>query len=420
MSYRKNIASLALSITLLLAGGGVFAAQNTEYERITQEMAELRDLELLEPLDIEMQTRAELREWLLESAEGAPVEEEEYAERVLTFLGFIEPDTDISELETAILGEQIAGYYDPETNEMVVVRSNEGDELSANDELTFAHEAVHALQDQHFDLMGVRGDVETISDDEYLATTALVEGDATVAQVLYLIENPSLLSALEDELGDFETPELDSAPLYYSETLLFPYDQGATFVMEIYEEGGWEAVDAMYDAPPTTTEQILHTHKYIDGEGAIDVSTPEPLPALDENWEVIEENSLGEFLVDVFLRNGGARDEDAQRASEGWGGDAMTIVGDADETAMIWNTAWDTDDDALEFFRILARTEAERLDGEIEIVSDDTQVRIVAEGFVGEVVLNGDTVTYTLAEDDATLNALTGEDGQATPQANGG
>src|SRR5690606_29093849 len=119
--------------------------------------------------------------------------------------GFIEPGTNIADLQSEILGEQVAGYYDPETSAMVVVSSNENEELSANDELTFAHEVVHALQDQHFDLMAIQGDLDLLTDDEYLAINAMIEGDATVAQVLYMIDNPGLLRSVEDELAEYES-----------------------------------------------------------------------------------------------------------------------------------------------------------------------------------------------------------------------
>lgn len=405
-SIRKSITGVALSLVLLAGGGSAFASLTAEYDRITADMAQIRQLELIEPLDIEMQTREELQEWLLESVEDHPADEQADAERVLTFLGLIEPGTDIIEMETELLGEQVAGYYDPETRSMVVVAAGDTEKLSANDEITFAHEAVHALQDQHFGLMDVRGDIDEISDDEYLATTAMIEGDATLAQVLYIVEYPQLFRALEEELEAYESPVLDSAPLYYSATLLFPYDQGATFVMEIYDEGGWDAVNAMYDNPPVTTEQILHPEKYLDGEGAIEVESPNPQESLGEDWVVLDENVFGEFMIDIFLQNGGARERDSRTASEGWGGDEYVIIGNDSETAMVWNTAWDTEEDATEFFRILVATETGRLDGSVEKVDGNTRVRINGDGYVGEVQIDGDRVTYTLAESDSTLDAL--------------
>jgi hypothetical protein len=407
MSFKGKIAGVALSLSLLL-GGGVMASQSAEYDRITEDMAALRQLELLQPLDIEMQTRAELREWLAESLAEYPEHEQADDQRVLEIFGLIEPGTDIRELQSEILGEQIAGYYDPEIGAMVVVRSDEGDELSANDELTFAHEVVHALQDQHFDLLAVQGDLDEISDDQYLAVSALIEGDASVGQVLYLIENPSLLRAVQGELENFESPSLDAAPLFFMETLLFPYDQGAKFVAAIYDTGDWAAVDAMYENPPVSTEQILHPEKYLEGEMPIDVSVQDPTPDLGEGWVVLDDNVMGQFITDVFLRNGGASASDAQDASEGWGGDAYVVVGNEEEAAFTWTSVWDTEDDADEFFNVLVGTEIRRLGAEVEQLGDASHLRISGGGYVGEIHLDGNSVIYALAETEETLDVLTG------------
>lgn len=408
MTFKRKLAGIGLTLSLLLGSGGVFAAQNPVYDRITDEMTGLRELELLEPIDFDFQTRDELQEWLAESLDEYPEEDQAIAERILVVFGFIEPGTDIRQLEGDLLGEQISGYYEPESNAMVVVVSGDGDEITATQEITFAHEVVHALQDQHFDLVSVQDRASDASDDEYLAMTAMIEGDASLSEVLYVLEYPELLQGLQDELADFDSTSLDAAPLFYSETLLFPYDQGALFVAEVYSNGGWEAVNAMYEAPPVSTEQILHPEKYLEGEVPIDVTVVDPSDALGEGWEVLDENVMGEFTTDVFLRNGGAKNRDARDASEGWGGDAYIVVGNEDETAFVWTSTWDTDDDADEFFEVLVETESGRLGGDIDNIDGGAHIRIIGDDYVGEIILEGDTVTYTVAENVETLDTMTG------------
>lgn len=407
MSYRKTIAGIALSLTILLGAGGAMATQMPEYDRITSDVSALRELELLQPLDIEVQSRQELQDWLQKSLQDYPIHEQQTDQRVLVIFGLVEPGTDLGALQTEILGEQIAGYYDPETKAMVVVQSADGEGLSANDELTFAHEVIHALQDQHFNLLHLQGDTETMADDRYLALTSLIEGDASVGQVYYLIENPDLLKAVQDELANYVSPSLDAAPLFYSETLLFPYDQGATFVAAVQQEGGWDAVDAMFASPPVSTEQIIHPEKYREGEAPVAVTVDDPTAALGDGWTVLDDNVMGEFITDVFLRNGGADKSDARAASEGWGGDAYVVVGNDTETAFTWTSAWDTEDDADEFFDVLVTTETERLGATVEEIDGPSHVRLVSDDFVGDIYLNGDTVTYSLAETTATLEILT-------------
>jgi hypothetical protein len=173
MMLRNKMIGAALSLTLLASAGGAFAAQQDTYNTIAEEMASIRRLELLEPLNIEVQSRDQLREFLVnDMAVNYPEADQEADLRTMVVFGLIEPGTDLGDLQVDLLGDQILGYYDPETDEMVVVLTNDGEELSAIDEITFAHETVHALQDQHFDLVALHGDIDALTDDQSLAIDA--------------------------------------------------------------------------------------------------------------------------------------------------------------------------------------------------------------------------------------------------------
>jgi len=63
-------------------------------------------------------------------------------------LGLIPDGTDLLALYQDLYGEQVLGFYDGETKELVVP-SNE-DELSPAQKATLVHELTHALTDQHF------------------------------------------------------------------------------------------------------------------------------------------------------------------------------------------------------------------------------------------------------------------------------
>lgn len=407
MFSRKKIVGLALSLTLLAGSGGAFAAQQTEYDRISNEMASLRNLELLEPLDISTQNRDQLREWLLETIDNEyEGDVQERDQRVMEIFGFIEPGTDIVQLQLDLLGEQIAGFYDPETGEMVVVSSNTGDKLSASDEVTFAHEVVHALQDQHFDLMAIQDDDSIAADDQYLAVSALIEGDATVGQVQYMLEHPMLLVSLQAELADLDSSVLDNTPPFISGTLLFPYEHGATFVTALYEEGGWELVDEAFTNVPQSTEQILHPEKYLAGEAPIEVTVNDPLPVLGEDWNIFDVNTLGEYIILLFLDTGEVRPSDARDAAEGWGGDQYVVAGTDDEAVLVWSTEWDSEEDAEEFFLMLSTHETKRFDAEKSEDSTGTLAQFTYTDGAGEIRRDGTSVTYVLGTDQELVNAL--------------
>lgn len=405
MSPRTKLAGIALSLALLAGGGGAFAAQQAAYDRIENEMQDIRQLELLHPLDISVQTRDELRQMLMDSMEqDYPEAVQERDQRVMVLFGMIEPGTDLGQLQLDLLGEQVAGYYDPETEAMVVVSGGSSEKMSASDEVTFAHETVHALQDQNFDLTKVQEDSISGTDDQSLAVTALVEGDASFGQVQYLVAHPALILSLQSELGDFDSSVLDNAPPVLSGTLLFPYDQGLTFVTALHDAGGWDRVDEAYRNIPQSTEQILHPEKYLAGEAPVDVAVNDPTPALGNDWQIIEVNTMGEYITNLFLDSGEVRPSDAKDAAEGWGGDEYVVVGTKDETALVWSTAWDTEEDAQQFFTVLGAHESKRFGA--DKTAGESVITFSTDEMSGEIRIDGTNVTYVLAPNTETVSAL--------------
>ena len=102
-------------------------------------------------------------------------------EEVLKLLGLLEPDVDLREVSATIFGQGVAGYYDPRTKRLRIVKGAQTANRVLN-EITLAHELTHALEDQRFGL-----DLEDASgsDDAALAHLALVEGSATAVMFTY-------------------------------------------------------------------------------------------------------------------------------------------------------------------------------------------------------------------------------------------
>lgn len=266
-------------------------------------------------------------------------------QEALRILGVVDGGLDLGEFYTELLAEQVAGFYDSETKEMVIAVSPDG--LSEYDKLIIVHELTHALTDQHFEF-GPLGDELYDSEefDAHAALSGLLEGDASYVEGLYLQALPR--EALLDILADFDglqSPIFDTAPYFLQETLVAPYVEGLSFVTDRYSEGGWSAVDLAYRTPPVTTEQLLHPGKYLDGEAAREVvligSVPEP-------YTVGEESTWGEsgfraLLGDVLLPT--ALDE----AVEGWGGDRYRVLWDGERAIFQLQFIGDTPSDSDEF-----------------------------------------------------------------------
>lgn len=403
MYIRQKLITTCLAASIAIGGSSALANQEmfAELESAAQSS---RELELKEPLDVTVKTREELREEQKESIEAeSPTEDNDDWNHVLVFLGYIDEGDDIIEIYEAFSGDNILGYYDPATKQLVVVStSTEG--WNVTDKTTFVHETVHALQDQHFDLNGIFFDNVDMTDDFYFARLSLIEGDASTAEIIYLVQNDLIQEAIDEQNG-MDTSSLDDVPFFLKESTYFPYITGAEFVTEIWTEGGWEAVNKVWENPPTTTEQIIHPEKYLEGEAAAPVAIADPLPAFGEDWRLLEYNENGELVTRIFLQNGGASEREANTAADGWGGDGHYVITNDDETAMVWTSTWDTQDDADEYFDTLADVETERLDADREDVDDDT-VTITGDGWYGQISRDGDSVMYVLAQTEESRDTM--------------
>ncbi len=417
MPTTSRIVSLMAAMLLLGSSPAAELSQtgadrNERYDEINLEIEGIRELDLLAPINLSTKTREELRtETLTDLETDYPAVDRENDSRVLIAFGLIEPDRDLGELYGDLLGEQVAGYYDPGTDEMVVVSDDDPDaEISATNQITYAHETVHALQDQHFDLETFLDDRQEASDDQSLAITSLIEGDATAAQIEFLIDSPSLLIDYmrESEARGDSTEALDSAPAILTETLLFPYEQGQVFVTALREEGGWDKVDAAFASLPASTEQILHPQKYLQGEEPVDVKLPDVAAALGTGWTAFDTNTMGEFQTSVILNEGDVSSGDAEDAAEGWGGDRYTVVGTEDQTVILWESVWDSDDDAQEF----ANTLIEREEARLEQSSDESGSTTTIESDQGivEIEVSDDAVSYIFAPSQQLLDAVSALD----------
>ncbi|MGH2692715.1 MAG: hypothetical protein ACRDHM_09455 [Actinomycetota bacterium] len=146
-------------------------------------------------------------------------------QRMLTALGAIPPGTDLRELRANAIGQQVAGFYDPETGELVVRKA--GVELSAVDRITLAHELDHALTDQALGIP-LPDDPGVGSEDANLAALALAEGDATLVMQRYsaTLGFDEQFELLDPEAIAQAEAGLSGFPPYLEQELLFPYEEG--------------------------------------------------------------------------------------------------------------------------------------------------------------------------------------------------
>jgi chorismate mutase len=322
--------------------------QAGDRQSIEQQTSELRGLPFKNPVNYKIIDRAELRRVLVGKVKEQYTEQEmrDYS-RTLSAVGLVPEGTDLLNVLVSLYNEQVAAFYVPEEHALYTFKDLV---FSSNlDKMLLSHELTHALQDQNFDLLKYPLKVKT-NDDLALATSALIEGDATVLMTRWYVENVDPSKMLGDLGAMFSqnTAKLREAPAYLREMLVFPYQEGQQFAMALYSSGGTPAIDTAFRNPPTTTKDILHPDRFLHQR-----ATPEhpDLPKLEAaDWRLIGNNTLGEFGTRFVLEQGMGV-YDAHVMAEGWNGDRYQVYerGTNGPTAFVWATAWETDPQATEF-----------------------------------------------------------------------
>ncbi len=332
------------------------AAVREATSEVLRETSDIRKLAVLRPVRSGAQTRAEIEQMLVRNLDQSSTPEELRASE-LTYkkLGLLPADFQLRPFLVELLAEQVAGYYDPKAREFFLA---DWIELDAQKPV-MAHELTHALQDQHFNLRRFESWPKHDSDAQ-AAAHALVEGDAMLVMMQYVVRSPARQLAMLKSLvlgGGGSTEVYDRAPRVLRETLVFPYTQGANWAGQVYRRGGWELMSASYKKLPQSTEQILHQEKYFAGEAPQRVQLKDISSALGRGWRMADQDVSGEWgyylILDEFLK---ARDA-SQLASAGWAGDRYALFSGPrpGDTLLAQKTLWDTDHDAREFFDAYAR-----------------------------------------------------------------
>lgn len=361
MSKRLFLALLLLFTMLpTLSQDDVTTAMREQLRFIQEQVIERRGLKLLEEARLRFpspgETEAFLRRRFLEDY---PPEQLEMDLLLLRALDLAPPGLDLEAALSSFWLEWIGGYYDVDNDSVNIVLSAgaaPADTLTIPQQVIYAHELVHALQDQHFDLERIIDDANRGQDrDRRLAIHALFEGDANYIMLEFLRDLSEADSeAVHSAFAAQPDPPLDpDLPAVIVNAIEFPYRQGHEFVAELVEALGWEGVnEALRNSPPQTTEQIYHPRRYLAGEGAIPVSMPDVSEAVSAGWRVAYEGPVGEFFLRQHLEVTLGAFQAAELAG-GWGGDGMRIFANEDDDQLMWvlYQVWDTPRDAAEFAR---------------------------------------------------------------------
>ena len=148
------------------------------------EMSKLLSLPILTPLKKSLRSRDEIRAYLLRKMKEDKDADKRYADqKTMEKFGLLPKDYPLEETLVKVLTEQIAGLYDPDSQEFFIADWNS----PADERMVMSHELTHALQDQHFHI-DKWTDAAKPNDDAELARDAVLEGSAIAATLDYLLQ----------------------------------------------------------------------------------------------------------------------------------------------------------------------------------------------------------------------------------------
>jgi hypothetical protein len=378
-------------------------------DAIQPKLAKLRGLKFDQPVPTAYQTTDDFRAFLKrEIAKDLPAEKSKKLSAAFLHIGLLEKPIDLATAYEQTMSSQAAAYYDPAAKKFFMVMVPDNDVLL---DTMSAHELVHGLQDQRFDLTKFMAPKPPLDDDALFARQFIVEGDATFSMFLFAAAEASgseavqamVMKVMRGQIEQFAGMDLkaygemmkqqaaafkdmdadlkksmeamDQLPPMLVGPMLDSYMKGALVVLTAYEKGGWPMVDALYKTPPESSEQVLHpTTKLFPKR-----DKPKKVTLAKLDGEVLTQNVLGELLWQIYF--GLWVPDKAAEASQGWGGDRYAVVTRADGTTLAFHaTAWDTAEDAKQFAAAYEASLAKRFpakDRKTAVKLDGTRVFIL-------------------------------------------
>ena len=394
-----------LAMTLLLAAacaqqpliqGDTLNQQRLE--DIVERASRASGLSVMTPLEVEVVTRNELRELLEQEREQQALEERQHAPpevrddapasaEAAVGLGALSESGEPPESTLDIWSRVTEGLYLPRTHILYLInepaRGRDGEiHLSSlgnlDDEITLAHEVIHALQHQHFPhLFEPAASLPQNQADADAALRAAIEGSATftaISTLGYLGVPRDPDEVIADSLVG---GPLDAADPVVREHMSFPYTYGYRLA---YHEGM-----EILASPPASTEQVIHLDVVPRRRPflAIDLSgLREDAEALGCSYSA--EDTLGELGISLWLRTALATTDAS--VAEGWDGDRFIAVTCAGEEQIAWLTSWDTPEDAAEFEQAVTAIALELQQHDepvppLDIARDGREVAVKSLGF---------------------------------------
>jgi hypothetical protein len=376
--------------------------------QIINYVANIRGLEPLQDVPSLFLTRVQLRERLKSEYTASRISSALDRNRELyVALDMLDPTADFASIALDSAAQNTAGFYTPSEQKLYLVADSVN--MFASEEIVYAHEYVHALQDQHFGLSHLLD--QNLSADQAIAARALAEGDATLVMGAYQFSEitSSELEYMAYRASFVDREVIDAVSPSLGVLTFFPYLQGSYFVYTLWVDSGfrWDMVDAAYADPPVSSEQVMHPEKYMVRDTPQAVTLPDLTPVLDPGWREVDRDVLGEIGLLAWLSDHLDWDT-ASEGAAGWDGDLYTLWSNAaGDHILVMQSVWDAPGEAAQFSESFADYLTRRSLGVPKLTLNEPGRRIWEyEGRATLLARVDDQVLIILAPDRAMLDRV--------------
>lgn len=315
-------------------------------------------LEIKHGVDIKVVNKKEVREYMIKYLEEEnPDQRMEREAKAMELFGLLPEDLDVKALMIDMITEQAGAFYDPKTKTYYAIIDLPPMLKNPLAERTLAaHELVHALQDQHFDLDSKAKEIQDKPDRVY-AFRALIEGQATVAMSTIfgadLEKMPDLATSTRASMKMMANSPMfkvfNSAPHYLREWLVSPYADGGSFVQNFLKAHPDAKIADMFERIPVSGEQVLHYEKWEENDLPHTIDISEATALMPEGWTKFYSSNMGELDVLLLGQVTESLKDNAAAIAAGWDGIRYAVYEKDGEMILMGSSIWDSEKDAEEF-----------------------------------------------------------------------
>ena len=301
-------------------------------DEIFQQVSKISGLPIKHKVESEVVSRERIREYIVERMKETTTSAEIHAEEVAYIkFGLLPAGFQLEKFVIDLLAEQATAFYDPKQKKFFL---SDWAPLDLQ-KPAIAHELCHALQDQSIELNAYL-ETKDISQDEQMARKAVVEGEAVLAMMEYMMapmgghvaDFPDLSKQVNEatraETGKF--PVFAAAPAYLREGLLFPYTAGLSYTQAKSKGIGNAVYELLLKNPPRSTHEVMHPD--IATVAPLKLEAPAPPASALAGFQKLDSNVLGELDFFILIREQ-AGEPLARAVAPAWRGSRYDVYEDA-------------------------------------------------------------------------------------------